>query len=397
VSGKSPDNLKPLPKPVRLEMPTPGDTSNWRKPPPRPEHRSPPDKGLSHFEQAQRSHGYRRPAPPPPKKKKKPPGRIAGGLGLASLGVICVGLIVLGIVMLMSNNALAVYVNGERIGYLPLNRETRDWDPENIQAQAVAHRARSVDAAIRVNERVSLEPVRANRRYHETLDVIIREVSQIFTYQIEATAIYVGGEHIAIMRTRALAEHVANWFINAHRNPDTTEAIIEGWEYRTVIVSDGDLMSADAVIERLDREVETIIQYIVREGDNPDLIRRMHGITLNRLLEDNNLPTNPIIRPGDVLDIRTTRPFLSVRTTQDETRTEVIPMEVIRETNDQMALGDINILQEGREGERTVVVRMVFINGQLISEEIISATITTHPETRIVEEGTSTTAMPDWR
>jgi len=397
VNGKPSDNLKPLPKPVKLEMPPPGDTSNWRKPPPRPEHRQPPDKGLRHFEQAQRSHGHKRPAPPPAKKKKKPPGRIAGGLGLASLVIICVGLVVLGIIMVLSNNALAVYVNDERVGYLPLNRETREWNPDNIQQQAVAHRARSVDAVIHVNERVSLEPVRANRRYHETLDVIIREVSQIFTYRIEATAIYVDSERIAVMRTRALAEHVANHFIGAYRDANTTEASIDGWEYIVLIIMDEGLDSVDAAIERLDRQIETTIPYIVRSGDTKGAIALRHSIPFDRLLIDNGLAADAIIRPGDIINIRTTRPFLSVRTTRDETRTEVIPMEVVRETNDQMALGDINVLQEGREGERTVVVRTVYINGQLISEEIISATVTTQPETRIVQEGTSTTAAPDWR
>jgi LysM repeat protein len=299
--------------------------------------------------------------------------------------------------MLLSNNSLAVYLDDTRIGYLQLNRETRDWDPGYIQTQAVNHRAAIIDANILVNEQVSLKHVRANRRYHETITVIIREVSQNFTYQILATAIYVDNERIAVMRTQSLANHVANHFIGAHRNTNTTEAYIEGWELKTLTVKDENLDSTDTAIQRLDRSVETIIPYVVQSGDTKGAIALRHGIPFDRLLADNDLKADAIIRPGDIINIRSTRPFLTVRTIQEETRTESIPKEVIRNYNDQLAMGDIKILQEGRDGERTVVVRKTFINGQFSTEEIISTVITTQPETRVVEEGTSEAAAPEWR
>ena len=106
---------------------------------------------------------------------------------------------------------------------------------------------------------------------------------------------------------------------------------------------------------------------------------------------------NSIIRPGDILDIRTTRPFILVRTVAEITRTEVLPMEVSSTYNASLAAGEIKVIQEGRDGEQIVTVRTIYENGVLVSEQPINTSVQTRPETRIVEVGTSQTATPDWR
>ncbi|MCL2188163.1 MAG: G5 domain-containing protein [Defluviitaleaceae bacterium] len=415
MSSPSDKNLRPLPKPVRLETPSRSrrepppkrepmprrDTANIpplpkreRPAPPLP---APPERNLRYFEQAQRSHGHKRPVQPSAKKEKKPLSRFGKGLGYICLIACAIGLLVLGIVMLTSNNALAVYLDDTRIGYLPRNRETREWDPEYIYEHAVSRRAASVAATILVNERVFLQPVRANRRYHDTITGIITKVSEGMTYQIVATAIYVHGERIAVMRTPAMAAHVANWFTGAFETDNTLESTIEGWETRILHVSEAELDSTDAAIELLDRQVETIIPYTVRDGDTQGAIALRNGIPLGRLQADNDLTNYTIIRVGQILNIRSTRPFLLVRTTEEITRTEFIPADVITNENDQLAAGDINVILEGRDGERTVTVRLTNINGEPDSEEVIRAVIVTQPETRVVEVGTSEDAPPEWR
>jgi LysM repeat protein len=304
---------------------------------------------------------------------------------------------ILGIVMLTSNNALAVYLDDVRIGYVPLNRETREWESDTIQQQAVDHRAASLDAEIQVNERVQLKPVRTNRNYISSITAVIAQVSQAFTYQIVATAIYVDGEQIAVLRTRGMAEHVANWFTEIFVNPATIETTIDGWAYGTVLREDADLDSTDAARERLDRQIEAILVYTVRDGDTKGAIALRHGIPFNRLLADNDLAADAIIRPGDTINIRTTRPFLTIRTTDEITRTETIPMDIISSENDQLAKGEIRVIQEGRDGEREVTVRIYFVNGEQAAEEVISALTTREPEERVVEIGISETIVPDWR
>lgn len=398
--SKQSDGLKPLPKPIRLDAPK-GDGGARPDGTPRrepPKRIPPPDNDLRYFEQAQRSHGARRPVP---KKVKKPRQqfRYSKEVGIACLGLLCLGFIVFGIILLTSDNALAVYLDEQRVGFLPLNRETREWDADYVQAQAVAHREASVAAEIVVTEQVHLRRVRANRRYltHATITEVISQVSQGFSYQIVATAIYIDGQRIALLRSQGLADFVEQHFTGAFDTSNTLEASIVGWELRTLVVPDEGLNTADFAITYLDRPIETTIPYTVRDGDTKGVIALRNGIPLSRLLEDNNLAPDAIIRPGDIINIRTTRPFVTVRTIEQETRTEVIPKEIDTREDDTMAIGDVRVISEGRDGERNLIVRITRENGTVISEEVISATMTITPETRIVEVGTSPTAVPMWR
>jgi LysM repeat protein len=356
------------------------------------------DPNLRYFEEAIRSHGQRR---PPPKKAVKPPkpNRYAKEIGIACFALICLALVVLIGILLTRDNALAVYLNDTRIGYLPKTRETREWDAAYVQTQAINHRAWSTGAEIRVNETVSLLSVRVNRRYlsNTTITELISRVSGALSYQIVATAIYVDGERIALLRAHSLAEYVERHFVGAYETQATVESSIDGWELRTLIVDDGAFDTPRDAISHLDKQVETVLPYVVRPGDMKGPIAARHGIHLNQLLDDNNLTFDAIIMPGQVLNIRTTRPFLMVRTVDRETRTETIPMEVIVNRNGELAVGTVNVLTEGRDGERRLIAETTFENGVLVRETIVSDTVIIEPLVRTEEIGTSETIAPQWR
>jgi len=356
-------------------------------------------KGQRHFEQAQRSHERR----PTPKKKntRRKQGRYSKEIGIFCLGLICVAFIVLIAILLTSSNALAVYLDDERIGYLPLNRQTREWDAEYVQEQAILHRSAMVgpQVTIQVNEQVRLVPVRARRGalISATIADVITQVSGEFTYQIMAQAIYVDGERIAVMQSLALAEHIERHFTAPFQVSANATTTILGWQLRTVVSDGTDLDSVDVAITRLDVRVEDVYRYIVQSGDTLYGIASRHGVSADVMLHDNGLTRQSVPHPGDVINIRTMRPKLTVRAEVTETRTEIIPMERIVEYDDEMAIGDVNIISEGREGERRITERLVFYNGELRSEEILEETILVEAQDRHEVMGTSESVAPPWR
>ena len=409
--SKQPDGLTPLPKPIRMEVPRgeSPDNNNRKKPKREPIKNVPPpkrdtpgakDKGQRHFEQAQRSHGHRRPVA---KKKNQPrkQSRYSKEVGIFCLGLICVALVVFSVILLRSDNALAVYLNDERIGYLPLNRETREWDASYVQEQAIVHRSAMVgpQVTIQVNEQVRLVPVRTGRGelVNATITEVIAQVSGRFTYQIVAQAIYVHGERIALMQSLNLAEHVARHFTAVFQRDDTVETTIDGWALLAVTSDGSDLDSAEVAISRLDIRVDDILHYIVQPGDSLYGIAYRHNVSANIMMQENGLTVQSVPHPGDIIRIRTTRPFLTVRTLEETTRTEVIPMERVVDYDDELAAGTVNILSEGRDGERSFLVRSTFVNGDLLSYEIFNEVITVQPITRHEVEGTLESAAAEWR
>ncbi|NQI88141.1 YSIRK-type signal peptide-containing protein [Streptococcus suis] len=90
-----------------------------------------------------------------------------------------------------------------------------------------------------------------------------------------------------------------------------------------------------------------------------------------------------------------------IRTETIVNKTEAIPFEIQTVENPQLSAGTERVVQEGQDGERTVTTKQVHSEGQIISEEEISSTVTKTAVSKIVEVGTKqatddiVTEMPD--
>ena|SRR5699024_5620878 len=77
-----------------------------------------------------------------------------------------------------------------------------------------------------------------------------------------------------------------------------------------------------------------------------------------------------------------------VITEEEESKTEVVPFEVVRQENNTVEKGIENVLQEGQNGIRTITELVTYVDGIETNREQISSEITTQPINRIVEYGT---------
>ncbi|MGU7990364.1 ZmpA/ZmpB/ZmpC family metallo-endopeptidase [Streptococcus suis] len=77
-----------------------------------------------------------------------------------------------------------------------------------------------------------------------------------------------------------------------------------------------------------------------------------------------------------------------IRTETIVNKTEAIPFEIQIVENPQLSAGTERVVQEGQDGERTVTIKQVHSEGQIISEEEISSTVTKTAVPKIVEVGT---------
>ncbi|HEL2318623.1 TPA: G5 domain-containing protein [Streptococcus suis] len=77
-----------------------------------------------------------------------------------------------------------------------------------------------------------------------------------------------------------------------------------------------------------------------------------------------------------------------IRTETIVNKTEAISFEIQIVENPQLSAGTERVVQEGQDGERTVTIKQVHSEGQIISEEEISSTVTKTAVPKIVEVGT---------
>jgi hypothetical protein len=317
--------------------------------------------------------------------------------GVGALALIFVALAVLAIWAATGKNAIAVFLEDELVGYIALSREI---DEETIQTQAVNRLEASLGARVRVDQSVTIQTASIAGRNIQSFMDVVDQISRGFTYKIAAEAIYIDGEAISVLRTQAEVDAVADRLFAPYRNEFTVTAeFVEPWETRTKLVDEEELGSVEEALLRLDRNVRVLVDYVVQSGDTLGAIALRNNTTIAKICLDNPpLTATSIIRPGEVYKLETTRPFMSVRTTDEITRTESIPMQTVERENPLEHVNFQRVIEDGRDGEREVTVRITRVNGvQTGQEEVIGPPrITLNPLDRVVEVGTSE-VQPDRR
>ncbi|MCL2378465.1 MAG: G5 domain-containing protein [Defluviitaleaceae bacterium] len=439
------EDLRKLPKPIQLNLPRshPKPARRLHEPekqPTRQERVNPksPTGGASkksgnpsdkrYFSSAQRAYGQRRPRPPKepkpkrrwwyhtqtgpmlgqggrlytPPQPKQPffPPHIWRIVRLWPLGVIAVAIGIMAMINVFSYNAWAVYLDGQLLGHMPINREI---EPESIHDVAVRHRRDILGAdEVLVNEAVEVRTVRAGRRELYTSQDMIRLISQNFTYQVMASAIYLEGERVATLRNQAEALHVQVEIMRRFENDGYTirslSAFEEDWQIIQTAIDinnmDEDMDNPNEVIQFLERPIQDLHRHVIRSGDTQGGLAVEFNTTVDRIGYHNDISSDAILVVGNILLIEVTRPRLTVRTVDEVEFIELIPRDVETIENPNMLATAYEIINEGRDGEIQIVQRITRLNGvQVGAPEVISQRELSAPVTQVVEVGTLDTVI----
>ncbi|HEY4391639.1 MAG TPA: peptidoglycan DD-metalloendopeptidase family protein [Paenibacillus sp.] len=148
------------------------------------------------------------------------------------------------------------------------------------------------------------------------------------------------------------------------------------------------VMDVDKAIERILKGDESAITYEVREGDTISSIAKKFAITQHELKVNNPEIKEFTMQIGEVLNIKTVQPSLTVRSVEhvsEEIETE--PQIEIRKS-DSMRSGESKVIAEGSSGLKTVEYRITKENGEVIAEEWLGQTVTKQSSPKIVVRGT---------
>jgi len=310
-------------------------------------------------------------------------------IGWGTLAVVVVAVSFWFITGLLVDNAFAVYMDDELVGFIPIPAGEEITSEEFHNRAVLSLQAARGGARVRVDQTVTIELARAsgNERvgHSDMMGLLIRQ----FTYQIAAIAIYVRGEPMALLRTMSDLQHVEYLLQERWFNEYTVGAeFVEGWETQIVYVhSEEEFDTAENAYWRLDTTKLQIYTHTVSDGENLSVIAVRFGTTVNNIMRDNNL-TSPNIRPGDRLQILTYLPLLSVRTFDEIAHMELIEMPVEEIPTPELPLAFTNVIQEGQAGQQQVITRITRESGIERSRETLDAEVLVPPITHRVEVGT---------
>jgi hypothetical protein len=311
------------------------------------------------------------------------------GLVAAAVFIIAAGVFL--VAWLTGKNAYEVTLGEEKMGYIALSEEI---DAARMQSQMVNRLQETINATVQVSQTVTLKEVNTGRSnidaYEEMVDLLSRSVA----YRISALVIIVEGQEIAILKSRAEVDKVYEQLTAEYKTEFTADwEFLESVTEETRLVDEAELGTVEDAILQLDKRERTMEEYIIQRGDTLDGIALANNTTAEKICTDTpNLTLNTILQIGQVINLETTKPYLSVRTIDEVKRTEVIPMPTETQQNPSQAKSYSRTIQEGRDGKEEITVRITRVNGRLEKpEEEVGRLTTEPPVTRIVEVGTQET------
>lgn len=322
---------------------------------------------------------------------------------IAGWGVAVIALVAIAgwfVNSLIVDNSYEVFLDGEHIGYMVM-RPNDELTSEDFHYYAVRRLgAARGGALVNVTQTVTIAPTRAPVAQRSERADIVGILLRRFDFTFVATAIYVHGERMAVIRTESDLNHLKNllqerWF---HPNGYTVESdFVTGWEEVTIHVpSDFEFDTATVAHLRLDTTRRVMYPYIVQRGDTLNGIALSHDTSFDRIMRDNGR-TNHNIFPGEILYIYVNRPLLTVRTIDEFPSESIIEMPTEIVSRPDLRPNQTIVIQHGMNGLQTTIERVTRENGIERSREILEAVVTVAPLPHIIGEGPHEGGIPDVR
>jgi LysM repeat protein len=315
-------------------------------------------------------------------------------LGIIAALVIAVSLTALLLWSMTGDNALSIHVGGEHFGYIAY---AQDVD-EAVLTEEVRNRIQARETAqVLLNEQITILPARTAQNNLLPFNEAIEQLAASLGFLINGIAVELDGNRIAVLRSESEANDLVRRlqapFLRG--SPESYYSVDFVEDFRLVsgaAAEEDELADIGYVLDRLNRSTTVTSEYIVQAGDTLGGIALRHNTTLAQIYEDNpDITPATVLRIGDVLRINYTRPYLSVRTVEAETRTEYIPIRTDEISNPVEPVGFTDIIQEGAVGEQEVIVHIIRVNGiQTEPEQTIATHVLREMSPRIVEVGTHT-------
>jgi len=314
-------------------------------------------------------------------------------LSIVTCVAVVIALGVMAAMYLFADSALEVFIDGNSLGFMALDREITSADFQNLAIDYIEERGPSGRMEIHTHQRITVEPARRiNSRSTQSAEWMFGEIRRRLEYQIVARYVYIDNSPFIVLRSQACVDFIKEQAKRNYRNENTVDArLLVSWRVEpTIVPRDYEaLRSTTYALERLiGRTMDYDIPYVVQSGDYLYRLARRFNTTLDRILIANNITINHVPHPGDILIIRTRIPTLTVISYDEIVEYVVVPRETIEIPNPAMPELHREIYYEGADGLDRLVRRVTRQDDQIINDERLEAYRVQDPINRVVEVGT---------
>lgn len=306
--------------------------------------------------------------------------------------VILVLIIIFGIFSIgfsLANNAYAIKVDGETIGFiedkelidqilLDIKKEMED----DLQSEVIIIQKITVEKTSNVpKDDISSE------------DDIRNKIEELVEVNIEAFAINADDKDLTYLDSEQDAAEVLNQlkerFTVNDKDIELKEiSFVEKVKIEKTPTTVDTIKNKNEAFEYIVLGSDKAKTYVVKNGDTVWDIAIKHNLTTDEIGEANPDVDLENIKIGEKLIVISPQPLINVKMIEEITYEESIPYPIQYEKSNDMYIGDSKIKVKGSEGKKKIHAELIKINGIQEEKNIIKEIVLKEPKTRIIIKGT---------
>lgn len=159
-------------------------------------------------------------------------------------------------------------------------------------------------------------------------------------------------------------------------------------ELNEIQIQPQDVMSVEELKKKLETGDVQPTKYTVEKGDTVSGIAQKLNIPKQVIYQNNTWITDDMIKVGQQLDLTVLQPTLAVRTVEKMAENQEVQYETEYEKDDNMREGTSQVIKEGKNGMKKVIIQVTKINGLMSEETVLSEEMIQEPVKAIVRKGT---------
>ena len=227
----------------------------------------------------------------------------------------------------------------------------------------------------------------------DSQDGVLQRLSYLGDINVKAYGMYVDGRKVGAVKGKKVAASVLEGIEDRYANHDegtvVDEAVIvEAVEFRKSNTPLSDILTKDALVEKLCTDTEKEVVHTVARGDTLDSISENYSVPKEQIIADNDIPADGQLKVGSTIIIKEVGPLLTVRITETRTYTEKTEYKTIKKADEEMYEGDTEVSRKGKKGKSQIVDKTVSVNGEVIETQNLKNEIMKKPVNKIILVGT---------
>ena len=160
-------------------------------------------------------------------------------------------------------------------------------------------------------------------------------------------------------------------------------------ELEKASVTAAEVLPADELENLIVKGTSQDMIHTVVEGDCIGCIAAKYNITSQDIYANNpGITEDTVLQLGQQINVTAMRPLVTVQVKENVTQQETIPFNTQINNNESLPKGETKVIQEGKNGSKTVQYEIIKENGQEVERKVLKQDIIEEPVLKIIERGT---------